>query len=273
MKRAAPAYLAIALAIALAASWAAEPGEFRFAIVGDRTGEAQPGVWDRVWREVSGSGPAFVVSIGDVIQGLDDARSDAQWQELLGTLAPYRKIPIYFAPGNHDVWSEASADLYRKYSTRPLHYSFNYGTAHFTVLDTSRSDSLPAAEMDFLAADLAKHPDAAAKFIFMHRPSWVMDAALRNTAAPLHQLAKRYGVKWIVAGHVHQLIHAEVDGVTYFAAPSAGGHLRLSKKYEDGWFFGWTDVQVKAGEAVFTVNESEGRRTRLSQWGLSGLKP
>ena len=80
-------------------------------------------------------------------------------------------------------------------------------------------------------------------------------------------------MKWIVAGHVHQLIHAEVDGVTYFAAPSAGGHLRLSKKYEDGWFFGWTDVQVKAGEAVFTVNESEGRRTRLSQWGLSGLKP
>jgi UDP-2,3-diacylglucosamine pyrophosphatase LpxH len=263
--------IVIALAAAWVAVWAAEPGEFHFALVGDRTGEAQPGVWERVWRELSGTSPAFALSVGDVIQGLDDAAAETQWRELLATLAPFRKLPIYFAPGNHDVWSEASVQLYQKHTTRPLHYGFDYGQAHFTVLDTSRSDKLSPAEMDFLAADLEAHQGAQAKFIVSHRPSWIMDAPLRNAAAPLHQLAKRYGVRWILAGHVHQLIHTDFDGVTYYAVPSSGGHLRLSKKYEDGWFFGWTDVRVKAGEASFTVRELGGRRTDLSEWGLSGL--
>ncbi len=243
MRRAVLAWLA--LAVALAAAFADATGEFHFVIVGDRTGEAQPGVWQRVWREAAAAKPAFVISVGDVIQGLDDATAEAQWREALATLAPYRSIPVYFTPGNHDVWSARSAELYQKYSARPLHYGFDFGPAHITVLDDSRSDALSAAEMEFLETDLAAHRDAAAKFIVMHRPSWILDAALRNTDAPLQQAAKRYGVRWIVAGHVHQLIHAEVEGVTYFAAPSAGGHLRLSGKYEDGWFFGWTEVSVK----------------------------
>lgn len=268
MKRAITFYLALTLL----AAWAAEPVEFHFALVGDRTGESQPGIWEKVWLDLSGASPAFALSVGDVIQGLDDSAAEAQWRDLLATLAPFRKMPIYFTPGNHDVWSETSAQLYRKHSSRPLHYSFDYGTAHFTVLDNSRSDALPPGEIEFLEADLAAHAKADAKFIVMHRPSWIMDAALRNTAAPLHQLAKRCAVKYILAGHVHQLIHTDVDGITYFAAPSAGGHLRLSKKYEDGWFFGWTDVRVKAGEAAFTVRELGGRRTSLDQWGLSGLR-
>jgi len=249
----------------------AEPAGFRFAIVGDRTGEAQPGIWERVWREVNKSNPAFVVSVGDVIQGQDDATAETQWRELLLTLATYRRIPIYFAPGNHDVWSERSAELYRKYSGRPLHYSFDRGPAHFVVLDDSRSDVLPPEEMTFLESDLAAHAGAAVKFVIMHRPSWILDAALHNAQAPLHVVAKRYGVRWIIAGHVHQLIHAEVEGVTYLAVPSSGGHLRLSARYEDGWFFGWTGVEVVGGEADLTVHELDGRTTKPDQWGLAGL--
>jgi 3',5'-cyclic-AMP phosphodiesterase len=259
--------------IALVLLRAAAPGEFHFAIVGDRTGEAEPGVWERVWREVAASNPAFVLSVGDVIQGMDDATAEAQWRELETMLAPYRKIPLYLTPGNHDVWNEASAALYRKHSKRELHYEFDYGGAHFTVLDNSRGDALAPAEMEFLEADLAAHKAASPKFIVMHRPSWVIDIAMRNAASPLHQLAKRYGVRWILAGHVHQLIHAEMDGVTYFAAPSSGGHLRLSHKYEDGWFFGWTEVEVKGGEAAIAIHELGGRRSTLDQWGLAGLKP
>jgi len=207
-----------------------------------------------------------------VIQGLDDTTAESEWRELLRTLAPYRRIPIYFTPGNHDVWSEASAALYRKHSGRPLHYGFDFGQAHFTVLDDSRSDTLSGAEMEFLEADLKAHEGAAAKFIVMHRPSWIMDAALRNAAAPLQQAAKRHGVRWIVAGHVHQLIHTELEGVTYFAVPSAGGHLRLSRKYEEGWFFGWTEVEVNGSGAAFTIHELDGRRTDLENWGLAGLR-
>jgi len=262
----------LALAAALAAMVADGSGEFRFVIVGDRTGEAQSGIWQRAWREAAAAKPAFVISVGDVIQGQEDSSAGAQWSEALATLEPYRTIPIYFTPGNHDVWSARSAELYVKYSGRPLHYGFDYAQVHFTVLDDSRSDALSPGEMEFLERDLAAHQGAAAKFVVMHRPSWILDAALGNTQALLQQLVRRHGVRWIVAGHVHQLIHAEVDGVTYFAAPSAGGHLRLSGKYEDGWFFGWTEVAVKGAEAEFTIHQLDGPRTSLEQWGLSGLK-
>ena len=36
--------------------------------------------------------------------------------------------------------------LFEKHAGRPLHYSFDYGAAHFTVLDTSRSDELSEGE-------------------------------------------------------------------------------------------------------------------------------
>ncbi|MBS1859136.1 MAG: metallophosphoesterase [Acidobacteria bacterium] len=271
MRRLAAAFAAAAL-LALALLASAAGGECRFVIAGDRTGEAQPGVWQRVWKEIAAARPDFVVSVGDLIQGTDDATAEVQWRDALATLEPYRGIPIFFTPGNHDVWSQKSAALYRSRTGRPLHYGFDYGPAHFTVLDNSRSDILPASEMEFLQADLAAHQAAAARFIVMHRPSWILDAAMGNASAPLQQMARRWGVRWIVAGHVHQLIHAEVEGVTYFAAPSAGGHLRLSGKYEDGWFFGWTEVEVKSGNAVFSIHELAGRKTPLASWGLSGLR-
>ena len=52
---------------------AAQPDAFQFVVLGDRTGEAQPGVYERVWREASAEQPAFVVSVGDTIEGFHDA--------------------------------------------------------------------------------------------------------------------------------------------------------------------------------------------------------
>src|SRR5436305_38828 len=87
-----------------------------------------------------------------------------------------------------------------------------------------------AIAIAFLESDLRAHPEGAVKFVITHRPSWITDPSL-------HQIARRYGVRYWISGHIHQLIHTEFDGVTYYAVPSAGGHLRLTAKYEDGWFF------------------------------------
>jgi 3',5'-cyclic-AMP phosphodiesterase len=261
----------VLLAVAALAALAAAPEDFHFAIVGDRTGEAQAGKWEGVWSAVAADRPAFVISVGDVIQGLDDASAETQWQELLRTLTAYRGIPLYFTPGNHDVWSTASEQLFRKHTGRPLHYSFDYGSAHFVVLDNSRSDALSAGEIAFLESDLEAHKKATVKFVIMHRPSWIPDAPLRNTAGPLHRIAIRFDVRYWIAGHVHQLIHAELEGITYYSVPSAGGHLRLSAKYEDGWFFGWTRVDVRNGGASFRIHDLEGRESALKDWSLAGL--
>jgi 3',5'-cyclic-AMP phosphodiesterase len=269
-----PILFAAAILAALAQNPA--PATFHFVLLGDRTGEAQPGVWEQVWKQAAAEQPAFVLGVGDTIQGLDDASAESQWQEAKQTLAPYAHIPLYLAPGNHDIWSEASKKLFEKYTGRPPHYSFDFEGVHFTVLDDSRSDDLPAAEMAFLESDLAQHQAQAVKFIVSHRPSWLVNAAMHHPNFDLHQLARKYGAQYLIAGHVHQIVHIPLDGITYFLAPSAGGHLRGSEKYEDGWFFGYTVVTVEGNSVKFEIKElggpyGKGRVSGLADWGLLGL--
>jgi predicted phosphodiesterase len=266
------------LVAALLAAGAAAPAadSFRFAILGDRTGEAQRGVYEQVWEEVAAEGPAFVVSVGDTIQGMNEGSAEAEWREAGRILQLFSRYPLYLAPGNHDVWSPASERLFRQYAGHPLHYSFDYGRAHFTILDNSRSEELPAQELAFLEADLKAHAGQPVKVIVMHRPSWIVDVALQNPNFALHQLARRYGVQYVVAGHVHQLLHLELEGVTYVSMASSGGQLRLSGLYQDGWFFGHALVEVRAKSIDFQMKEAgpprgQGRTTKLTDWGMAGL--
>jgi DNA repair exonuclease SbcCD nuclease subunit len=247
----------------------------RFVILGDRTGEAQPGVYEQAWREISAARPEFVVSVGDTIQGLHDENTVREWADWRRLMTPYARIPLYLTPGNHDIWSEESEALYTRNAGHPIHYSFDRGPAHFTILDNSRSESLSDAEMEFLESDLKAHAGSKLKFVVSHRPSWIVNAALHNTAFTLHRLAKQYGVRHVITGHVHKLIRIELDGVEYLSMPSAGGHLRASGEYKDGWFFGYTIVDARGGEPRFEIHElkaphGEGRVTTLADWGMLG---
>jgi len=261
----------------LLCAWGATaPDSLRFAILGDRTGEAQNGVYEQVWEEVAAESPAFVAGVGDTIQGMNDATAEAEWREAARILQVLRRFPLYLAPGNHDIWSGASERLFQRYAAHPLHYSFDYGRAHFTILDNSRSEELPAQELAFLESDLKAHAGQSVKTIVMHRPSWIVDVALRNPNFALHQLARRYGVQYVVAGHVHQLLRLELEGVTYVSMPSSGGQLRLSGLYKDGWFFGHALVEVHADSIEFQIKEAgpphgQGRVTKLTDWGMAGL--
>ena len=265
------------LALALPRAGApAAPASFRFVILGDRTGEAQAGVWEQAWREAAAENPAFVLEAGDMIEGLHDATAPAEWQALQAILHPFSRFPLYSVPGNHDIWSEASEALYQRNTGHPPHYSFDYGDAHFTILDNSRQDELPPGELTFLDTDLKAHAAQPLKFVLMHRPFWLIDVAVRNPNFALHQLARKYGVQYVIAGHLHQLLRFELEGVTYISLPSSGGHLRASGKYEDGWFFGHSLVEVNGAKAEFKVEElkpplGQGRVTRLADWGMLGL--
>jgi UDP-2,3-diacylglucosamine pyrophosphatase LpxH len=270
-----PLPLAISLLLLLVApSHAFEP--FRFAILGDRTGETQPGVFQEVLREATADSPAFLLGVGDLIEGLHAATAETEWAALEKMLTPVRQYALYVAPGNHDIWSEESERLFRKYTGRATHYGFDYGPAHFTVLDNSRSDEFPADELAFLEKDLQSHAAQPVKFIVSHRPSWLINVMLRKSDFALHRLAKKYGVQVVLAGHVHQILHVDLDGVSYVSMPSSGGHLRLSKKYEDGWFFAYGLVAVSGKTVRFQIKElkppyGKSRVTTITDWGLAGL--
>lgn len=244
---------------------------FRFAILGDRTGEAVAGVYQEAWRETDADHPAFVITVGDTIQGLKDDYAAAEWREAQRLLAPYRKYQLFFVPGNHDVWSPVSARLYERYTRRPLHYSFNYKQAHFTVLNNSETDSLNPDELEYLKSDLQANAKQPLKFLFFHRPSWLLQALLKNPNFPLHQIALQYGVQYVVCGHLHEMLSFEIGPVTYVSMASSGGHLREPKTYETGWFFQHTLVTVTGNSADFAIKElsppfGKSRTSGLKDW-------
>ena len=144
---------------------------FDFVILGDRTGETQDHVYEQVWSEIKTEQPAFVLSVGDSIQGLDDSTAEKEWKSLFQILASYRRIPLYLTPGNHDVWSEQSEAMFRKYSRHAVHYGFDYRQVHVTVLDNSRSEQLSPGELRFFEDDLKAHAPQPVKLIVSHRPS------------------------------------------------------------------------------------------------------
>jgi predicted phosphodiesterase len=257
---------ASAATFALLLAAAQGPDSFRFVVVGDRTGEAEPGVYERVLKDAAAERPAFAVSVGDTIQGLHDETAEAEWQRV-----QQATFALYLAPGNHDLWSRRSEDLFRKYSGHAPHYSFDYSQAHFTILDNSRSDELSAAELTFLEDDLKQHNEQPLKFIVFHRPSWLLNAIVGNPDFRLHQIAKKYGARFVISGHLHEMLHAELEGVDYISMVSAGGHLRASGKYEDGWFFGYAVVDVSGKGVEFRIHELGGRTTALKDWGVAGF--
>src|SRR3954447_25184080 len=83
----------------------------RFVILGDRTGSVQPGVYEQAWREVASQKPEFVVTIGDLIEGLVDRTAEEQWDAVERLHKPYASIPLYLTPGNHDIWSDRSEQI------------------------------------------------------------------------------------------------------------------------------------------------------------------
>ena len=254
---------------------------FHFEILGDRTGGAVPGAFEEAWKEAHVSQPAFILTVGDSIEGGNDETAETEWLQFERIVGAKSRYQLFLTPGNHDIWSAKSEALFVKHAHRPHHYGFDYQTSHFTVLDNSRGTDGPDEqfspdELEFLHKDLASHAAAKVKFVISHRPSWLFPVLVGNPAVPFHQLMKQYGVKYVIAGHIHQMLHFELDGVTYLDVASAGGHLRDTKQYERGWFFAHTLVSVDGTSAHFSIRElaspfGKGRTTMPGDWGSAGL--
>jgi predicted phosphodiesterase len=256
--------------------------DFRFSILGDRTGDAQPEIYGRIWREVDMLHPDFVINVGDTIQGGKErpqAEIEQQWTDLRPIWERYAHYPLYFTPGNHDVFNDTSAAMYERESKRPLCYSFNYQDAHFTVLDNSRVDALTDEQLSFLEKDLRKHKDKRPKFVFFHKPFWIAKWKAPGAEFALHTIARRYGVEHIISGHGHQFVRIVRDGIAYMEVGSSGGTMAKALDqgagFKDGRFYHHVRGRVRGGKVMLTVKELDGpkgagRMFRTEDWDENG---
>ncbi|NIN00334.1 MAG: hypothetical protein GTO24_20315 [candidate division Zixibacteria bacterium] len=197
----------------------------RFAIIGDRTGEAQPGIYEQIVQEIQRMRPDFVITVGDMIEGPapDTAETKRRWEEyqqLIQTLT----TAVYFVPGNNDIWDSTSLEFYKRYVGEP-YYSFDTRGVHFVILDNSRwnrIDQFSEEQLAWLTDDLKKNENAACTFVIFHIPYWIRTVADGKPDA-LHSLFVKYGVDVVFTGHYHTYFSGELDDIIYTGVGSSGG--------------------------------------------------
>jgi len=221
---------------------------FHFAILGDRTGGADQEAFELVVKEMSNLRPDFVVTVGDLVE---DGRVFSDWDVLLETMKTF-ECPVYYIPGNHDIYDEASAKTFTEKTGNDPYYSFDYGNTHFIILDNStvsNYEEMDEIQIEWFTEDLQRNKDKTNIYVFMHKPFWA-NAIAEGKEDFMHDLFKEYNVDVVFTGHWHQYAYNEIDGIEYYLVGSSGG--AMSEENDDlGIFYQYLWCKVEA-DKIYT---------------------
>jgi len=219
---------------------------YRFAVLGDRTGGHQPGVFPSTVEEVNRLNPDIVLTVGDLIEGYttDTTALNKEWDEffeIIGKLS----VPYFLVPGNHDITYDIAELVYKKRVGKPYH-SFDFKNTHFIMLDVSRiekAEDFPEEQKGWLIDNLEKNKEKENIFVFFHKPLWFK--AIEDKATdPMHEIFKEYGVDAVFSGHYHHYFTGEKDGIRYICLGSSGGAMDMESK-DIGFFYQYLWCTVK----------------------------
>jgi hypothetical protein len=127
--------------------------------------------------------------------------------------------------GNH----EGAATLWKQYWPEPfqpggLYWSFDYGPAHFVMLDAYTAFGAGSAQYNWLKADLAASTKTW-KFVAIHEPGWSAGGGHANNTtfqSDLQPVLQQYGVAMVFAGHNHYYCRAMVNGIVELTLGGGG---------------------------------------------------
>lgn len=227
---------------------AATHAPFRIGVFGDSNNLVYSDfkvVVDRMKAE----SPDFIAFSGDLVHdGAIQTQWDA-WFEASGDL--FASSPILAAHGNH----EAMATAYFAQFAQPgneEYYSFDYGNAHFVVLNDSPPDDAEFdVEAKFLEADLAAavaRPNPPRWLVSMHhRPPYTSSGeSFANPLKYFTPIYDKYHVDMVINGHEHcyestkpikngAAVPTYAEGTFYLTTGGAGGLLNLPTFTQAPW--------------------------------------
>lgn len=173
---------------------------------------------------------SLIISVGDLVSNGD---GESYWdneffnhsyqniQEMLATL-PYQSCM-----GNH----EGTGVLFKKYFPYPFvagrYWSFDYGPAHFVVVDQYTSYGPGSAQLTWITNDLAS-TNKPWKFIYLHEPGWSAGGGHENNTSVqnyIQPLCVQYGVQILFAGHNHYYARAVVNNIQHITTGGGGAPL------------------------------------------------
>lgn len=197
-------------------------GIFRFAIVGDRTGGMQSGIFQQAVDKLELMQPEFVLSVGDLIDGYteDPKIWNAQWDEF-DAIVDKLEMPFYHVPGNHDTSNKLLTEAWRTRLGRDYYY-FKHKDVLFVALNTDEIEGggISANQITYIEKILKENTDVKWTLVFMHRPLWSYGDRMGYDAIEKALGKRPYTV---FSGHHHHYRYKMYNGMEHFTLATSGG--------------------------------------------------
>lgn len=225
----------------------------------------------RVIAAMVKTNPEFVLHTGDLVaNGLETA----QWPTFFDIEHDLlRKAAFFPVLGNHERNSPHFHDFFE---VKSHYYSFDWGKAHFIVLNTDVANAASGNEareqfwteqVKWLEEDLQESEAADFRFIITHHPPYTAygkASHMSKEAQSLVPLLEKYKVTAIFSGHDHTYQHHESNGVHYVVTGGGGAPLNNV----DNPIAGMTK-KVASTEHFVTIDVN-GKTAVLRATGLDG---
>ncbi len=204
--------------------------KFNFVVVTDRTGGERKGIWQKGIEKINLVQPAFVVSVGDLINGYTDDLDiiSNEWQEFNSFLKKL-EMPFFYVAGNHDYTNEVMEnEWFKRFGTD--YYHFLYKNVLFICLNSEyghtalKDPDLGQDQVIFVEKILSKNLNVDWTMIFMHQPLWLRESG-KNWLKVENLLKDRKHS--VFTGHHHNYKLYERNKNDYFVLATMGGGSKL----------------------------------------------
>ena len=188
------------------------------------------------------SQPEFVLHSGDLVADGSDSGLWPYFFNIEKNLL--NKMAFFPALGNHE---RNSRDFYEFFQVGATpYYSFNWGNAHFTVMNSDIGNAATSAaaretfwdeQTKWFEEDLKANQKAAYRFVMAHHPPITAVSRRQESnpkMTPLMPMFEQYHVTAGFFGHDHNYQHYLKNGVHYIVSGGGGAPLYDVDKPVDG---------------------------------------
>jgi len=207
------------------------PDIFNFVVVSDRTGGHRPRIFSQAIEQINLLQPAFVVSVGDLIEGYtkDGVKLGTEWKEFQSYVCKLQ-MPFFYVAGNHDVSNDyMEKQWHERFGRR--YYHFVHRNVLFLMLcsddpASSSEGGISKEQSAYVSRALQENQGVRWTVVAIHKPLWNQSNVEKNGWLDVEKsLAGRPYT--VFAGHVHRYQKFVRQGMNYYQLATTGGGSRL----------------------------------------------